>query len=214
MPRYYYESYKDLYKAAQSKGKYKMFLFDVKDSRIHVARDKKNFCIKIIDFIDEVTFELLELEKKIGHKILHRELEREDLKDQDKIIDDKVILLRNQVRGRFNVAGRIDQYNPLFWQGDMIHFIINRDSISDSEIMKIFQRNKDKFIPDYDLHLKSAYYETDVWLKSSEEFSRVYCVPVLEYLAKASKKLLVTPTELKEKSENITKEHQTKEKEL
>lgn len=73
-----------------------------------------------------------------------------------------------------------------------MYFIIIRDSISDEEFFAILQKNKNMIIPRYDLHYASGYYETDVWAESSEKFSRIYCIPILEEIAKKSKLLITT----------------------
>lgn len=200
----YYKQYKDLYMQAQtdsSKGKYKIFLFDIKESKIHSTRDGLDFYTDIKNFTNKTTTDLLKLEKIKGHKILHRHLEVADLKENEQV-KDKVVLLRHQNDTKFNKSiFRYDQFNPVFWMGDLIHFIIERDSVSDSEFMQFIQKNKDSIIPNYDLHFASGYYETDVWYESSKKFSRVYCIPVLDELSKKSKHLITSPNKFKTTTE-------------
>lgn len=188
----YYEEYKDLYLAAQTKGKYKMFLLDVKNSKIHSSRDKMEFYNGISKFVDKTTSDLLNLEMEKGHKILHRHLETSDLKKEQNL-KDKVVLAKSQrTEIKENSLFRLDQLNPLHWMGDLIHFIVEKDSISDEDFTKILQNNKDAIIPNYDFHFINGYYETDVWSDSSDKFSRVYCIPVLEQLSKKQATLLET----------------------
>lgn len=205
MSKTYYDEYKDLYIASQtdkSKAKYKMFLFDVKSSKTHSKREGVDFYYALEKFLNKITADLLNLEKVKGHKILHRHVEVSELKEGE-VLSDKVVLAKTQDdRNINNLLFRYDQINPLFWMGDLMHFTVNAGSISDDEIMKIIKDNKDNIIPNYDLHFASGYYETDVWAESSEKFSRVYCIAVLEELSKKNKPLT---TEI---SANKSKERQ------
>ena len=187
----YYKEYGDLYKKAQDIGQYKMFLFDVKGSKGFARDNCILFAQNINNFVDAVTKDLLDMEKLLNKRILHRHLENFDNynKETDK---NKVVLSKNQRIDYSREVYRSDSINPLFWLGDMMHFIIERDSISDKVFFDIFEKQKEKFIPDYDLHYKSGYYETDVWAESGSKFSRIHCIPVLEQLAKQNKELIVT----------------------
>lgn len=188
----YYEEYKDLYNVAQTTGQYKMFLLDVKGSKIHSKRDKMDFYNGILNFVNKTTSDLLNLEAEVGHQILHRELEMSDL-EENQNLQDKVVLARSQHnKMKKNSVFRTDQLNPLYWMGDLIHFIVKKDSISDEKFIDILQQNKDNIIPNYDFHFIAGYYETDVWSESSDKFSRVYCIPVLEQLCKTNGLLLET----------------------
>jgi len=193
----FFDQYGDLYKKAQINGEYKMFLFDVKDSKKISQIKEINFHQSLVSFVNRVTFDLLKLEQKLGRKILHRDLESFDNYNVREH-KDKVVLQRTQGKNVPTVY-RYDCQNPLFWFGDMMYFIILRDSISDEEFFSVVQKNKNMIIPRYDLHYASGYYETDVWAESREKFSRTYCIPILEELAKKSKKLVVSKDEEREK---------------
>ena len=178
----YWEEYKDLYQKAQSTGMYKMFLFDVVGSK-KIYKDNSIAFENIIKFVDSVTFDLLNLEKKLNKKILHRHIDNylQYDKENDK---DKVVLCEKQLVDYPKELYRTDELNPLFWLGDLIHFIIERDSITDKTFYDIFEKNRKKLVPNINFHHKSGYYETDTWAESGSKFSRIYCIPVLEYLAK------------------------------
>lgn len=200
----YYKDYKDLYLASQtdkSKANYKVFLFDVKNSKIHSKNDGIAFYRSLEQFVNKTTADLLWLEKVKGHKILHRHVESSDLKESE-ILKDKVMLARTQDDCKnHNLLLWYDQINPLLWMGDLMHFIVEAESISDNDFMKIVKENKDNIIPNYDLYFGSAFYETDVWAYSSVQFSRVYCIPLLEELSKKSKSLLTTQNTAVNKTE-------------
>lgn len=150
--------------------------------------------------VTNVTSDLLQLEEERGVKILHRHLNAEDLQD-GVVAKDKVVLRKTQTTKINNKSiEKTDQINPLFSQGDLIYFIINRNSISTEEFINVFQHNKDVNIPNYDLHFKMGYYETDVWENSHKQFSRIYCIPILEELCKDSKELIIT----KNAPQNVT----------
>lgn len=185
----YYKQYGGLFKKAQSTGDFKMFLFDINDSKKLCKSNPTAFMQNIIRFVDSSTQGLLNLESEMGHKILHRHLENFDgyTAETDK---DKVVLCKNQRKGIPHDIYRYDSINPLFWMSDMIVFIINKGSISDETFYEIILKNKAKYIPDYDMHYASGFYETDVWAESYNKFSRIYCIPVLEYLSKQSNKLI------------------------
>jgi len=182
----YWEEYKDLYEQAQKSGKYKMFLFDVVGSK-KIFSNNFTAYENFIKFIDSVTNDLLELEKTLNKKILHRHLENLDTYniETDK---NKVVLCVKQHGVRTKDLYRTDSLNPLFWLGDLVHFIIERDSIPDKTFYEIFETNKKELIPNINFHHKSGYYETDVWAESGSKFSRIHCIPVLEYLAKNKQK--------------------------
>jgi len=182
----YWEEYKDLYEQAQKSGKYKMFLFDVVGSKKIFSNNYALFK-KVITFVDAVTNDLLNLEKKLNKKILHRHIE--NFKNYNiKTDKDKVVLCVKQHGERTKDLYRTDSLNPLFWLGDLMHFIIECDSIPDKTFYEIFEKNKKEIIPNINFHHKSGYYETDVWAESGSKFSRIYCIPVLEYLAKNKEK--------------------------
>lgn len=189
---HYYKQYKDLYHASQSTGKYQVFLFDVKGSREHFLKNPREFNNAMQALVTNTTADLLQLEEERKVKILHRHLNAEDLQE-GVVAKDKVVFLKTQkTKINYGSIEKTDQLNPLFSQGDLVYFIINRDSISTEEFMSVFQRNKDATIPNYDLHYKIGYYETDIWENSHKEFSRIYCIPVLEELCKDSKQLITT----------------------
>ncbi len=183
-----FQEYKKEYVKAQKDGAYKMFYFDVQGSRIHSVRDKELFYQSLTEFVNKSTKDLLELEKLRGTEILHRNMEIKDLDiNSNKKVENTVILAETQEeiwKVSKNVL-RVDSFNPIYWMADAMHFIVNRDSISDEEFMSILQKNKDELIPNYDLHMASAYYETDVWIH--EPLSRVYCIPILDELSKLNK---------------------------
>lgn len=191
MPNEYYKQYKKVFEKAHQTGKYKMFLFDVKSSKTHAKIDGENFYLSLREFVDEIVKELLRNEKQKGHKILHREASIEDL-NTNQGVKDNVVLLKTQNSYIGKKVYRIDQCNPLLWLGDMIHVIVLRNSISDAEFYSVVQKCKDKTIPNYDLHYAHGYYHTDKWFAPNDELSRVYCIPILEYLCKENKKLITT----------------------
>lgn len=186
----YFEQYGDLYKEAQTTGKYKMFLLDVKNSKKILQIKGINFHQSLVSFVNCVTEDLLKLEKKLGRKILHRDLESFNNYNVNEH-KNKVVLQRTQGKNVPKVY-KYDCQNPLLWFGDMMYFIIIRDSISDEKVFEILQKNKNLIVPRYDLHYASGYYETDIWAESGEKFSRTYCISILNELAKKSKLLITT----------------------
>ena len=192
----YLKYYRDQFKKAQQVGNFKMILFDVKDSKKWSEKDDFAFYEHLISFLNGVTKDLLASEKISGKKILHRHLESPFLYDIDED-KDKVILQEKQYQYLPKLY-RFDCLNPLLWQGDMMHIIVLRNSISDEELFAVLQKNKDKYIPNYDLHYAQGYYETHVWAESGEKLSRIYCIPILEELAKTSNKLFQTKHHEKE----------------
>jgi hypothetical protein len=183
----YLREYYDLYIRAQKTGKYKVFLFDVVGSRKIYANSPIALDYGLIKFTNAVTKDLLQLEKTLGKKILHRHIEEKQHYDAKKDRD-KVLLCKNQRGCRPKNITRIDSINPLFWMGDLVQFTIERDSIPDKTFYDIFEKNRKEIIPTFQFYHKSGYYETDVWAESDSKFSRIYCIPILEYLAKNPKK--------------------------
>lgn len=183
----YLKEYGKLYKDAQKNGQYKMFLFDVIESKKWAAIDGYFFRDKMMEFINSVTKDILDMEKKLNKKILHRHMENMDNYDKETDKDKVVLYEKSKSNSNIHRIYRADCLNPNFFLGDLIYFILIRDSITDEEFYDIFQKNKEKFIPKYDFHHKSGYYETDVWSESNQKFSRIYCLPILEQLSKLSK---------------------------
>jgi hypothetical protein len=200
MSNRYWKEYGDLYKKAQKTGQYKMFLFDVVGSRKLYADNPVLLNNNLVKFTDSVTKDLLKLEKVLNKKILHRHLEDSSNYnvENDK---DKVILCKRQRADYPTEFYRSDSINPHFGLGDMIYFIIERGSIADKTFYEIFEKNHKAIIPNYEFYHKAGYYETDVWAESDTKFSRIYCIPILEYLCKQDKNLIVT----NEKEEDFIK---------
>lgn len=194
MSGYYYKQYKDLYMKAKMTGKYTIHLIDIKNSKSFVTKEYYEiFYANLINFVNKVTADLLQLESQLGRKILHRHCEQNELYENAKI-KDKVVLLKSQ----FDIIPknslfREDQRNPNCWLNDQIYFIIERDSLSEKQMLNIIQKEKNDIVPNYDMHYMYAHYDNDE-TAFSNEFTRTYCIAVLDELAKEQGMTLTSPT--------------------
>ena len=155
-----WEEYNSMWKNAQEKGLYKIFVFDMKDS-------KKNK-----DFYDDIKLLL----NKVYNKIENIEIER-----------NISILHKNDI---FNKLDRGDLQEPFFLLGDLFGFTILRNTLEDKEIYNIFKETKKNLDIKYQFHYNSGYYETDDYNLRDSLYFRGYCIQYLENKSKKKKNLL------------------------
>lgn len=153
--------YEDMWENAQQHGLYKLFVFDMKDSR------KQGYFTPYLNMLlYRVYFRIKDLEKERGHQILH-------------------------TSELFNRGDRGDLLEPFFFMGDLLGFTILRDTISDNEVYQIVQEVKEELKLPYQFHYGSGYYETDYYSERCKKYFRGYCLQHIEYQIKQNRFLLL-----------------------
>lgn len=152
--------YNDMFPQAQKRGNYKLFVFDLKNSR-----QAGNFIPVVRKFLNSIYRELQELEQKQGKKILH-------------------------ISPLFNHYDRGDLTEPFLFMGDLFGFTVLRDSISDEEVYDIIKKKKQEMNIPYSFYYASGFYETDDYGEGYRKYFRGYAMAYLEHQAKQSGKTL------------------------
>lgn len=157
----YYE-YKDLFSIAQNKGKYHMFIFDIKNSKSY-GKEIYNIEKTSRILIKNIYNRLEEIESREKKVILHRHPDFVDMESKTKL---------GYMCEPFNILG------------DLYGFTTIRDSISNEEIYKIYSEEKEKLNIYWDFNIIDGYYETDSYANGNKKYFRGYCMEQLEELSK------------------------------
>ena len=83
-------------------------------------------------------------------------------------------------------------------------FTVYRDSITNEEVINIFNECKKIIGIDYDFHIADGYYETDDWCLANEKYFRGHCIDLLSNLHKPYNKKIRKELE-KIKMKTLTK---------
>jgi hypothetical protein len=154
-----YQEYDGLFKEAQGRGQYHLFVFDVENSR---TLDPE-FHIQARELLLNVYKRLEDLERSTNRKILHK----------NKVFNrEEKGIVRRDLLEPFNIAG------------DCYGFTIIRGSMETNDVFKIWQEEKCKLGIRFNFHFAEGDYETDSWLKGSELYFRGYCIGKLEEMSK------------------------------
>jgi hypothetical protein len=155
-----YQEYESMFKEAQGRGKYHMFLFDIEDSRnldpiVHFQAKKL-----LLDVYERLEY----WERASGKKILHHP---------------KKVTWRADSREPF--------YG---FMGDEFGFTIVRGSMRTEDILWLWQEEKGRLGIKFKFHFVEGDYETDDWAKGQKLYFRGYCMQQLNYIDKKNTKLV------------------------
>ena len=159
--------YNDLFLKCQKTGKYHVFTFDIEGSKkmtYNGANERLEAQYKI--------FELAMMMYKI--------IQKKELKENKKILvfESEFTKLGEP---RLNVFGY--KQEP-FMFGDLIGFTVYRDTITNEEVIEIFNKCKKALNINFGFHLADGYYETNNWVEGKEKYFRGYCIDLLSNLHK------------------------------
>ncbi len=184
-----YEEYYDLYlKAQENNAKYRMFCFDVKD---HLKLSEDTLYFKDLEKLtDNVTKDILLLEKKLKKKIFDRDYNTIFIKKQE----NKATLSTSPLK--------FLMFNPNYMQGDLIYFCVYNGSISEEDFLKIFAKNYKKLNLNYVFHYATGLYETNNYIEGKNKYYKGYCFHQLNEIAHKNEIKLF---DKKEKNRKITK---------
>lgn len=155
--------YNDLFYKCQSIGIYHVFIFDIKDSKKMENRDVAQ--VKLIQL-------LLMMYSKIQEKeLLHNK--RILVFEED---------FTHYSESKLNSFGY--KQEPFIY-GDMVGFTVYRDSISNEEVINVFNQSKEIVGIDFGFHLADGYYETNNYEEGNTKYFRGYCIDFLSNLHKS-----------------------------
>lgn len=144
--------YYDLFLKSQNNGEYHMFTFDLKDSKKMNSNDRLDAMYKMRHMLKDIYNYLKEVEL---------------------IIDQKIVL------DQCLVENELWMPNEPYFMGDACEITIYRNSISDDLFYEIFNKFKNKYNFNYELHITDGYYETNKWVEGRDKFARTYCFDIL-----------------------------------
>lgn len=153
--------YNDLFINCQDTGKYHMFVFDIENSKQMDDQTRMQAQYQIIDLSLTMYKKLQEKEKEENRQILVFE------KDFNHFWEEK------KYKG-FGV-----KTEPFLYGGDTIGFTIYRDSVSEEEVMSIFEKTKEELGIKFNMHSANGYYETNDYKEGATKYFRGYCVDLL-----------------------------------
>ena len=166
-----WKEYIDLFKSAQKRDcKYRLFLFDGVKHRYF--EDQSKYHSDLYKLTDNVLKDIIKLEKESNILIFDR--------DGDAIFVKTLDETRDNPKHKLNHMGGPSLFNACFWLGDLIHFAVYNNSISEEEFMYIFKNNLKDLNLNYRFHYGTALYETDIFSESLNKLYRGYAIPVLE----------------------------------
>lgn len=155
--------YNDLFLKCQSTGLYHVFTFDIKNSKEMDNKPREIARQKLLKFIT-----------LFYNKLYIKECE-----------ENKEILLNNKnysfLGERSNGFGM--KVEP-FILGDLVGLTVNRDSITKSEMVEIYNECIKEVGIDFEFHIADGYYETDDWCEATHKYFRGYCIDLLSNLHK------------------------------
>lgn len=153
--------YNDLFLKCQSTGLYHVFTFDIKNSRM--IDNRQEVQEKLIQMILNMYKRIQEKEQQENKKIL--------------VFEEDFVSLGKQTKG-FGL-----KQEP-FIIGDVVGLTTYRDSISNEEVLNIFQEEKEKLNLNVEFHIASGYYETNDYGMADKKYFRGYCIDLLSNLHK------------------------------
>ncbi|HHT38271.1 MAG TPA: hypothetical protein GXZ95_02510 [Mollicutes bacterium] len=157
-----YHEYDDLSIDAQKKGKYQIFVFDIKDSKKMLPKERRQIQLKSMQLLLSVYNRLEQLEMKLNRKILHK--------------NSKFISPLNSSKNNF----RGDMFEPFNITGDCFGLTIIRGSIDSEIVYNIWKEEKDKIAIDCEFRVADMYYETDDYAMGGTKYFRGYCMQKAE----------------------------------
>jgi hypothetical protein len=159
-----YDEYNDMYFNCQKTAPYKMYAYDVVDSK---CLYDINLCNNLYTLINLVMYKIGLIEKQMDRRILYNGTDL--IYDKNKVFD-------------------LNRLEPMLL-GDAIAFTVYRDAISDGVVDSIFEQCKAELHIKYDFHKTSGYYETNNWIEGQDKYFRGYCFQYLTNKHKNRKKL-------------------------
>ena len=168
-----YEYY-DLCEKAQNnkKSKYHVFVFDIIHSK-NMNREERNTAQYMMEkLMLKIYSELKKIEQIENKKILLSE---------DVVCYEE----RDKVKNKFGLL-----YEPFLF-ADTFGFTVYNGSISEEEVLEIYNKCKTEMGIDFDFHVSNLYYETNDYKDGCEFFFRGYAIDMASTMHKGNVKIRV-----------------------
>lgn len=164
--------YNDLFFKCQDTGKYKVFVFDIVNSKLMNPDKRYHLQLKLIRLAEAMYKKIKEIEQQTNKSILVFE------KNFIQLADNKRMTEFGLKREPFII-------------GDMFGFTIYRDSLNDKKVLAIFHELKVKLEIEAEFHINSGYYETNDYELGNELYFRGYCIDFVANMHKEHNKQLI-----------------------
>lgn len=156
--------YNDLFLNCQSTGLYHVFTFDIKDSKLMDYKTRTNARIKLLKLIT----------------LMYNTIYQKGLNDNKQIL----VFNNGYVHLGLSYISDYGLKQEPFFLGDTVGFTVYRDSITNEEVMNIYEKCKEEVGIDFEFHIADGYYETDNWVEACEKYFRGHCIDLLSNLHK------------------------------
>ena len=159
--------YNDLFLKCQETGIYHVFTFDIKGSK-KMTYNGNNERL-------EAQYKIIELAI-----MMYEIIQKKELKENKKILvfESEFTKLGEP---RLNVFGY--KQEPFLF-GDLIGFTVYRDTITNDEVIEIFNKCKKALNINFEFHISDGYYETNNYEEGKEKYFRGYLIDLLSNLHK------------------------------
>lgn len=156
--------YNDLFFRCQSTGIYHVFTFDIKNSK----KMERN-----------VRFDAQKKLIELG-LTMYRYIQKKEIEENKKILvfEEDFVHWGEISKGGFGI-----KIEP-FIIGDLMGFTVYRNTITNEEIMNIFNISKKILNINFEFNIADGYYETNDWVQACEKYFRSYCIDLLSTLHK------------------------------
>lgn len=150
-----YTEYNNLFSRCQENAPYKMYAYDIVDSK----KIKDRLMVKkLYDLIDLVGQKIHLIELKNEIKILYDETDLNNKNDE---------LLKLE-------KSDLNKLEPILL-GDAIAFTVYNKTIEDNIVDELFEEAKKELEIEYSFHKASGVYETNQWIEGNTRYFRGYC---------------------------------------
>ena len=156
--------YNDLFIKCQDTGIYHIFTFDIKNSKKMIKEQRLIVQYRLIELAIMMYKMIQEIELRKNKKIL--------------VFGNDFTKLNES---RLNMFGY--KQEPFIY-GDVIGFTVYRNTITEKEVLDIFNKCIIALDINFEFHLANGYYETNDWALGNNQYFRGYCIDLLVNLHK------------------------------
>lgn len=156
--------YNDLFLKCQSTtAPYHVYTFDIKDSKQMDSITREIARQKLLKFIT----------------LFYNKLYRKGLEENKHIL-----ILKPNYAFLGGYSDGFGMKTEPFILGDLVGLTVYKESITNSEMMQIYDECIKEVEIDFEFHIADGYYKTDDWCEAREKYFRGYCIDLLSNLHK------------------------------
>ncbi|MDD2180996.1 MAG: hypothetical protein PHW32_01365 [Bacilli bacterium] len=183
-----YSEYNDMFIKCQSTAPYKLYIYDLVNSS-SMANNEVVSNLQLLIYALYMKIKSLEIETNT--KILHQS----DLLNYTKLQKREIAggiyyYLKPERTTGDSFINSVSVLEPFLISGDCIGFTVNRGTISDELVDRLFEETKKELNINYQFHKSLGYYETDNWIEGDKKYYRGYAINLLSTLHKMENKVL------------------------